>query len=281
MEKKILIPSNFTKHAWNTLVYALNLYKSVPCTFYILNAYKIPTRISLNRNQNAALEAAKAESEKGLHKIMQGLNFRKENEKHTFETISRNKDLADAIQEIVDTHKTDLILMVSRGENVSINAAFENEISEVIQKVEDCPFLVLPEQMQELPETKREIVFPTNYKFPFKNKEVAALIDMANNLNASIRILYIDSDGRPLSKEQEQNMEMLRTYFAEVDYSFHKLTQTTVTTGIHLFIESRESSFLALYKRKQGFFSKLFSQRFKEEIDFNPKVPVLILKELE
>ena len=281
MEKKILIPSNFTKHAWSTLVYALNLYKSVPCTFYILNAYKVPIRISLSRNHTAELEAAKAESEKGLQKIMQGLNFRKENEKHTFETISRNKDLADAIQETVDTHKIDLILMVSRGENVSINAAFENEISEVIQKVEDCPFLVLPEEMQDLPETKREIVFPTNYKFPFKNKEVAALIDMANNLNASIRILYIDSDGRPLSKEQEQNMEMLKNYFSEVDFSFHKLTQTTVTTGIHLFIESRESNFLALYKRKQGFFSKLFSQRFKEEIDFNPKVPVLILKELE
>lgn len=281
MEKKILIPSNFTKHAWNTLVYALNLYKSVPCTFYILNAYKVPARISLSRNNNAEQEAAKAESEKGLQKIMQGLNFRKENEKHSFETISRNKDLADAIQETVDTHKTDLILMVSKGENVSINAAFENEISEVIQKVEDCPFLILPEQMQSLPETKREIVFPTNYKFPFKNKEVAALIDMAINLNASIRILNIDSDGKAFTKEQEQNKEMLKTYFAEVDFSFHKLTQTTVTAGIHLFIESRESNFLALYKRKQGFFSKLFSQRFKEEIDFNPKVPVLILKELE
>ncbi|SKB80863.1 Universal stress protein family protein [Salegentibacter holothuriorum] len=281
MAKKILIPSNFTKHAWNTLVYALNLYKGVPCTFYILNAYKVPSRISLGRNNNADLDTAKAESEAGLQKIMQGLNFRKENEKHTFETISRNKELADAIQETVDTHKIDLILMVSRGENVSINAAFENEISEVIQKVEDCPFLILPEQMQSLPETNREIVFPTNYKFPFKNKEVAPLIEMAISLKASIRILYIDSDGKPLSKDQEQNKEALKTYFTEVDFSFHKLTQTTVTTGIHLFIESRESNFLALYKRRQGFFSKLFSQRFKEDIDFNPKVPVLILKELE
>jgi len=281
MEKKILIPSNFTKHAWSTLVYALNLYKNFPCTFFILNAYKVPVRISLNRNHNAAVEAAKLESEKGLQKILQGLNFRKENEKHKFETISREKELSEAIQETIDSHNIDLILMVSRGENVSINAAFENEISEVIEKVEDCPFLIIPEQMQALPTSNREIVFPTNYKFPFKNKEVAPLIDMAANLNSSIRILYIDSDGRPLSNEQEQNKETLKTYFSEVDFSFHKLTQTTVTTGIHLFIESRESNFLALYKRKQGFFSKLFSQRFKEDIDFNPKVPVLILKELE
>ncbi|WP_026838190.1 universal stress protein [Gillisia sp. JM1] len=281
MEKKILIPTNFTKHAWNTLVYALNLYKNIPCTFFILNAYEVPTRISLSRNNNTELEAAKAESEKGLQKTLQGLNFRQENNRHQFETISRNKDLAEAMQECVDTHNIDLILMVSRGENVSINAAFESEISEVTEKVENCPFLVLPELMQVLPESNREIVFPSTFKFPFKNKEVVALIDMAFNLNASIRILYIDSDNRPLTKEQEQNRETLKTYFAEVDFSFHKLTQTTLTSGVHLFIESRDSNFLALYKRKQGFFSKLFSQRIKEDIDFNPKVPVLILKELE
>jgi hypothetical protein len=281
MEKKILIPTNFTKHAWNTLVYALNLYKNIPCTFFILNVYEAPARISLSKNNNTELEAAKAESEKGLQKILQGLNFRQENEKHQFETISRNKDLAEAMQECVDTHNIDLILMVSRGENVSINAAFENEISEVTEKVENCPFLVLPELMQELPESNREIVFPTTFKFAFKNKDVVALIDMTIYLNASIRVLYIDTDGRPLTTEQEQNRETLKTHFAEVDFSFHKLTQTTATMGVHLFIESRASNFLALYKRKQGFFRKLFPKRIKEDIDFNPKVPVLILKELE
>tara|TARA_R100000935_G_scaffold39185_1_gene60644 strand:+ start:2677 stop:3522 length:846 start_codon:yes stop_codon:yes gene_type:complete len=281
MEKKILIPTNFTKHSWNNLVYALNLYKNVPCTFFILNVYEVPTRLSLSKNQNTGLEAAKAESEKGLHKILQGLNFRQENRKHKFETISRNEDLADAIQECVDTHNIDLILMVSRGENISLNAGFNNEISEVTEKVENCPFLFLPELMQELPESNREIVFPTTFKFPFKNKEVVALIDMTIYLNASIRILYIDSDNRPLTKEQELNKETLITYFAEVDHSFHKLTQTSITMGVHLFIESRDSNFLALYKRKKGFFSKLFSHRIKEDIDFNPKVPVLILKELE
>jgi hypothetical protein len=281
MEKKILIPTNFTKHTWNTLMYALSFYKNVPCTFYILNVYEVPTRISLSRGNNPELDEAKAESEKGLQKILQGLNFRNENKKHQFETISRNKDLAEAMQECIDTHNIDLIFMVSRGDNVSINAGFANEISEVTEKVEKCPFLILPEVMQELPESKREIVFPTNYKSPYKHKDVVALIEMTTNLNASIRILYIDSDGKPLSKEQEQNKETLKTYFAGVDYSFHKLTQTTATTGVHLFIESRDSNFLALYKRKQGFFSKLFSQRFKDDIEFNPKVPVLILKELE
>ena len=281
MEKKILIPTNFTKHAWNTLVYALNLYKKLPCTFYILNAYEVPPKIFLSRNHNMELEKAKDTSEKGLQKILQGINFRQENENHHFKIISSNKDLAGAIQDCIDMHNIDLVLMVSRGENVSINSAYKNDISEVIEKVEYCPFLILPEKNKDLPEFYREIVFPTNYKFLFRKKEVVALIDMALNLNAKIRILYIDIDNRPLSKLQEQNKETLKTYFSDVDFSFHILTQTTVTTGIHLFIESRESNFLALYKRKHGFFSKLFSHKIKEEIDFNPKIPVLILKEFE
>lgn len=280
MEKKILIPTNFTKHAWNNLVYALNLYKDIPCIFYILNVYDAPSRISLGKNNNSELETAKNESEEGLLKIRQGLNFRQENKKHQFETISSDKSLAEAMQDCVDMYNINLILMVSRGENISLNAAVNNEISEVTEKVENCPFLVLPEIMQELPKN-REIVFPTTFKFPFKDKEMVALIDMSKFLNASIRILYIDSDNRPLTKEQELNKETLKTYFAKVDFSFHKLTQTTLTMGVHLFIESRDSNFLALYKRKQGFFRKLFSHRIKEDIDFNPKVPVLILKELE
>jgi nucleotide-binding universal stress UspA family protein len=281
MEKKILIPTNFSKHAWNALVYGLSLYRDIPCTFYILNTFEASNRIALSKNENSEFEDAETQSKKGLQKILQGLIFRKENPRHNFEVISSKKELSEAIQEAVDQHNIDLILMASHGTHVSINKAFENEISEVTDAVENCPFLILPEQLSGIPEQKREIVFPTNYKFPFKNKEVAPLKELALSLNAAIRVLYIAHAERTLTETQEKNKESLTSYFAEVELTFHKLTQTTVSTGIHLFIESRESNFLALYKRKKGFFTRLFSQRFVEDIDFNPKVPVLILKELE
>tara|TARA_B000000441_G_C21599482_1_gene264949 strand:- start:344 stop:463 length:120 start_codon:yes stop_codon:yes gene_type:complete len=38
---------------------------------------------------------------------------------------------------------------------------------------------------------------------------------------------------------------------------------------------------LALYKRKQGFFSKLFLQSKGDGIEFDHSVPVLLLKELD
>ncbi|SHG71293.1 Universal stress protein family protein [Salegentibacter echinorum] len=281
MEKKVLVPTNFSKHAWNALVYGLNLYRDIPCTFFILNTYEASNRLSFPKTKKGESEDAKLESEKGLQKILQGLNFRKENLQHKFEVISSKKDLTKAIQETVDQHNIDLVLMAAHGAKVSINTAFENEISEVTDVIQNCSFLILPENLTNAPTEKPEIVFPTNYKFAIKNKEVTPLRELAVSLNAAIRVLYIEDSRKSLSETQEKNKESLKAYFPGIALSFHQLSQTTLTTGIHLFIESRESSFLALFKRKKGFFSKLFSQQFTEEIDFNPTVPVLILKEME
>lgn len=284
MEKKILIPTDFSKPAWNALVYGINLFKDNPCTFYILNVYKtnifssekLPLPLKSESNVNA-----KEESEEGLARILQGITFRKENPRHKFEIISSGKDFLETIQDIVDKKNIDLILMGARGETVSINAAYNNQLSKVTQKIEQCPILVIPETTPLVPDSFKEIVFPTNFKFTFKLKELDALINISDNLDAPIRVLYIQDEGKKINKEQETNRQVLKDYLSNSNFTFHTLTQTTVPAGIHLFIQSRESTLLAIYKRKRGFFSKLFTQSFVEDIYFHPKIPVLVLKEFD
>ncbi|WP_373057571.1 universal stress protein [Zunongwangia sp. H14] len=284
MEKRILVPTNFSKHAWNALVYGFGLYKNIPCTFYVLNAYQsgstLPEKLSLSKSSGKnATERAREDSLEGLEKVLQGLSFRKENPRHQFETLSSNQPLPEAIQDAVDKHNIDLILMGSKGENVSINSAYDNTVTLVSDKIEKCPILVIPEECSPTTDLVREIVFPTSFRMAFKLKELTALMDIASSFRAGIRVLYIDTDNKKLNKEQESNKKVLKDYFIKFDCSFHTLTKTTISTGTRLFIESRQSDLLAIYKRKQGFFSKLFAQPFIEEIDFNPNIPVLVLKE--
>lgn len=281
MEKKILIPTNFTKYAWNALMYGLSLYRRQPCTFYLFHTYS--SQNFLSENIPMLKEGSEDEKEKsrlGLERILKGLSFRKENPRHNFQSISHQGNLQEGIQEAVDTHGIDLIIMGAAGETASINTAFDNNISKVIEKVENCPVLVVPENLQLIEEPLREIVFPTNFRNNYKLRELTALIDLSEFLNAPVRVLYINQDNKKLSSEQEEHKHNLDSLLAETGHSFHSLTKTSVTTGVHLFIESRESDLLALYKRKQGFFSKLFNQAVIEDVDFHTKVPILILKEM-
>lgn len=281
MEKKVLIPTNFTKYAWNALMYGLSLYKSQPCIFYIFHAYSSQNFLSENIPMlKEGSEEEKEKSRHGLEKLLKGLSFRRENPRHQFETISFQGNLTEGLQEAVDTHGIDLLLMGAPGDSAAINSAYDNSISRVIEKIENCPVLVIPETIQLSGNRKREIVFPTNFRNAYKLRELTALIDISQFLNAPVRALYINYDNKKMTEEQQAHKEILASLLADTDYSFHALTKTSVTTGVHLFIESRESDLLALYKRKQGFFSKLFNQAVIEDVDFNTKVPILILKEM-
>ena len=283
MEKKILVPTNFSKPAWNALIFAMNLYKKDPCTFYLINVYNsqgfLREAISLNKDEEEG--SNRSISEKGLDRIMKGLSFRKENPKHQFETISYEGNLVEGIQENVNKLGIDLIVLGSPGDTAGINTAENNKISKVTEDIEECPVLVIPENYELEKDKLLEIVFPTNLRIPFKPRELEPLIELSENLNSAIRGLYINSESKPLSKEQEEHKAELTKHLSKVDFSFHTLTKTSATTGVHLFIESRESHLLALYQRKQGFFSRLFSKATIEEIDFDPKLPVLILKEVK
>ncbi|MCG9970362.1 universal stress protein [Christiangramia crocea] len=282
MEKKILIPTNFSKYAWNALIYGLAIYKNQACSFFLFNSYAsqhfLGENISILKESEG--HTAKEKSEHGLDKLLKGLSFRKENPRHQFETISYNGSLTEGLQEAVDTHGIDLILMGAPGDNAAINSAYDNSITKVIEKIENCPVLVIPELIQLSKDFKREIVFPTNFRNGFKLRELKALIDISDFLNAAVRVLYIDTDNKGMTDEQKAQKENLASLFSDIECSFHTLTKANVTTAVHLFIESRDSDLLALYKRKQGFFSKLFNQTLIEEVDFHASVPILILKEM-
>ena len=281
MEKKILVPTNFSKHSWSALIFCMKLYKNYACTFYLINSYSSRGSLSeaMSLHKEDEEQSNQSVSEKGLERIMQGLSFRKENQKHQFQQISYEGNLEEGIQENVDKLGIDIIIVGSPGNTAGINTAENNKISKITEKIKSCPVLVIPEEYETAVDPNLEIVFPTNLRMSFKQTDLDPMIELAQNTKCSIRILYINTEGKALSKDQEKNKAELISHLAKVNNSFHTLTKTTPTTGVHLFIESRESDFLALYQRKQGFFSRLFNKAAIEDIDFDPKLPVLILKE--
>ena len=41
MKLKVLLPTDFSDNSWSAIVYALRLYKNIPCTFYLLHSYEL------------------------------------------------------------------------------------------------------------------------------------------------------------------------------------------------------------------------------------------------
>ncbi len=281
MKKKILLPTDFSKNAWNAIAYAIELFKNEECDFYVLNAFNATgyalESMMVPEPGEKLYEEAKQKSEQGLGKILERLTFRDEYPKHKFYMVSQFNSILEAIKDVVDKQDIEMIIMGTKGATDARDVIFGSNTVMVMEKSRSCPVMAIPEDAsyQDL----KEIVFPTDYKMNFKRRELQNIIEVARMSNAAIRILYA-SDGEPLHEEQENNKKLLEEYFEELTYTFHTLYNVDAQSAVRCFVESRDSDMIVFFNRKHSFFGSIFSRPMVKSLGRYAKVPVLALHDL-
>ncbi|WP_299108687.1 universal stress protein [uncultured Tenacibaculum sp.] len=283
MKKKILLLTDFSKTSLNAIMYALELYKTDRCDFFVLNVFKTTYNIIEDiippKSGEKGYDIPYQKSTDGLERIAKIIQFKEdENPYHSFQYITLNKPLLKGVLEIVEEKDIELVIMGTKGVTDSQTSVFGSCAVEIMEKVRNCPVLVVPnEAKQELP---KEIVFPTDYKTQYKRKELTYLIDIVRKCNASLKILHATEEEK-LEPNQEEHKKMLREYFDSIHHTFHTLSSATIATALKCFVESRDSDMIAFINRKHAFFGSVFSQPLVKKIGYKLKVPVLVLHDLK
>jgi len=282
MKKKIVLPTDFSKNAWNAISYAIELYKNEECDFYVLNTFNATgyalESIMVPEPGDRIYEEAKQKSEKGLEKILERLSFRDEYPNHKFFMISQFNSLLEGIKDLVDKQDIEMIVMGTKGSTNAGDIIYGSNAIRVMEKVRNCPVMAIPGEV--IYSEPKEIVFPTDYKTHFKRRELQYLIEIAKISNAAIRILHVTNDDT-LDAEQENNKNLLREYFEEIPYTFNTLHNVDVKAGLSAFVESRSSDMVTFINRKHSFFGSIFSRPMVKDLGYHSKVPVLALHDLK
>ncbi|GGX18654.1 universal stress protein [Aquimarina muelleri] len=281
MKKKILLPTDFSRNAWNAITYAIELYKNETCDFYVLNVfnargYAIESMMVPEPGEKL-YEEAKEKSEMGLGKIMERLTFRDDNPNHKFFMVSEFNGMLEAIKDIVEKQDIEMIIMGTKGTTNTNDLIYGSNTVLIMEKVRNCPVMAIPEDATY--NEPKEIVFPTDYRTYFKRRELQYLIEIARMTNAAIRVLYVAKDDT-LDEEQENNKKLLKESLGDLQYTFHTLHNVDVKGGVSSFVESRESDMVTFVNRKHSFLESIFSKPMAKSLGQRSKVPVLALHDL-
>ena len=270
MDKRILLPTDFSKNALNAIRYALDLYQDQNGDFYFLNAFMVNgysiDNMMVPEPGERAYEAAKKHSEDEFVKLMDILELHPDNPKHRYHTISTYNSLLFAVKDTIAKKDIDIVVMGTKGATGANSVIFGTNTVDIMEKVTEAPVLAIPENVRF--EVPKEIVFPTDYKTVFKRKD-----------KAFIRILHIEKESQ-LSSQQRNNKELLEAILENYDHSFHTLTDLKVQSGISAFIDSRESDMIAFINRKHSFFGSLLAKPLVKEMGYHSKIPVLTLHDI-
>jgi len=282
MRHKILLPTDFSKNAWHAINFALELYKNDRCDFYVLNVFSATSNILdslVNMEPGSELyETAKAKSENGLAKVLDMLSFKnKNNAQHHFEVISTFNNIVEAIKDSVEKKDIEMIVMGTKGETNSSQSVFGSTAIYVMEKVRNCPVMVIPEKAKK--QLPKEIVFPTSYRTHYKRRVLNPLMEVAKKCDATIAILHILKENK-LDKNQTDRKQMLSEMFEGINHNFHELSNYSVEAAVNLFVESRDSDMVAFINKKHAFFGSILTSPMVKEITFHSKVPILVMHDL-
>jgi len=277
MQKRILIPTDFSQNSFNALLYAFELFADEECTFYICHAYYIvaskgiPTFPVPDEMQYRAIhDGVIAEMNSFEEKVKAIAN----NEKHQYHFGPEYGYLTTVLKEKVSKEKIDLVVMKTRGTTDDKDVAYGRSAISVMEKIRECPVLAVPANVEN--RSQSEIVFPTNFDEKYNWKDMETLKKIAVIANVAIRIVHVGSVSK-LNREQTENKKMLEDHFLPLEISFHWLQNVELLEGLLYFVKQRESSMISFVNRKHWFFGTIFSNPLMKNLGIHSTVPLLAL----
>ena len=276
--KKILLPTDFSNNAQNAINYALNLFKNENCKFYLLNTYT-PIIYSYDYQMNAGgylgeiADVVRENSIKKLREIEKNVKDKFKNSKHHFEIVSSFNLLTDEIKDKLEQYSLDLIIMGTKGATGAKEILFGTNTIHIIQKVK-CPVLAIPDG--HFFEEPKEILFPTDYKVDYSNKQLESFKTIASLFDSRMHVLNV-SHGVDLKEKEIKNKEKLENILLDVKHAFYRVEDQAISQAINEFQKSTYVQLLMMVNNKHSFFENLFFKPVINQIGFHLNIPFLVI----
>ncbi|MGB5668127.1 MAG: universal stress protein [Maribacter sp.] len=275
--KTILIPTDFSKNAWNTITYAMNFFKDKRCTFYFLHTYT-PAFYRMDYmlggpEFSAIPDVGVDNSLAGLEKTLENVIEKFHNPKHIYEIISAFNILTDEINELTDKKHIDLIIMGTQGATGAKEIFLGSNTVHVIRKAK-VPILGIPAGYKF--RRIEKILFPTDYLTKYKNDELYSAIEIAKMFLTPITVLHV-KDEYELTKDQEENKKQLELLLAQIPYEMKEVRGTRMPKAVFDYIEENDIDLLTMRNRKHSFLERMMTRQNVEQIGFHVKIPFLVI----
>lgn len=280
--KRILLPTDFSKNAWNALFTAVKLYADVTCHFYLLNAHELSFANLLGHKGKQRLgviyDSMEAYSNQELDKVLDYLKKNHKNSRHTFEKVSRTDDLESAIKEMVLKNDIEMIILGTQGATGAKEVYMGSHAVKVIKAIRNRPIIAVPEN-HDLQRLKR-IVFPTDFTKPYESFELKPLIELASLWKTKITVFQVGQEFL-MNDTQIANQELLVKRLGAIAHDFREVEfKTSVTEAIGDFAKEQKADMVAFIHYKHTFMEKLTREPVVKKVAFHSGIPLLILPEL-
>lgn len=260
--KNILVPVGSTSNAITNLKYAIHLASINGATVYLINLYKEFSKVGgLTKVNQLIIE----DSEELLDHVLQEVDTK------GVEVISKSikGDPFEGIARISEQLEIDLIILSPQSIEIA-DEIYLGKITGKIVKQTDIPILIIPKDY--IFRKIESILLAFKQSKLNSSEDLEPLKVLANNFSSKINLLWVKTPD--VAHDNDGVAPELLALNKQVTVT----ENATIFQGILEHFQSYNPDMLCVFRRKRGFFEKLWEKNTILKKDFHTSKPLLVLK---
>ncbi|MFY0631958.1 MAG: universal stress protein [Flavobacteriaceae bacterium] len=257
----ILVPIGSTENASNTLQYAIDFAKEVNAKVFVFRAYKVLSKAGtiINIDDIVARET---------NLYIQAMINSVDTKGIDVKMIAAKGGTIESINAVQKELGIDLIVVGPRSNSIKEEVFLGNTSGSIVKQTE-IPVLIVPEQYK----FKLFKIALTAFKSGKLNREglLKPLNDIITVFNTKVNLLLVKT---PDYKEEDL---ILDPALKAIQNTLKTSENVTTFQGVLEHFQSNNPDLLCVFRRKRGFFKKLWEKNTVLKSEFHCTIPLLIL----
>lgn len=260
--KNILVPIGTSSNTGETLQYAIDFAVVFSAEVFIMDVFSVSAKTgSLANISEKVAESSKERMKQVIEKV--------DAKGTTIKIATYNGEITDGLKEIDRELGIDLIIIAPRSNDIREEVYLGNTTGKIIKRT-DIPALIVPKGTVFKPFKTVLTAFKSGILK--KKKMLEPLLTIQKKFDATVNLLLVKTPG--YSKEDL----VVNPSLMDISDQLTITENATTYQGVLEHFQSHQPDLLCVFRRKRGFFKKLWEKNTILKSEFFVKIPVLILR---
>jgi len=257
----ILVPIGNSSEAHHTLQYAVNFAADFGANIFVMEVFNATSKTGTLANISEKIaESSKERLKAIIDKIDAGQT--------TIKIASYNGELVDGLRGIDKELGIDLIILAPKSNDIQ-EELYLGYASGRIVKQTNIPALVVPRGTKYVPFKNVLVAFKSGI---LKRKKIInPLVTITGKHRANVNLLLVKTP-----KYSDEDL-MVNGSLMDISTQLTLTENATTYQGVLEHFQSKQPDLLCVFRRKRGFFKKLWEKSTISKSDFYAPIPVLVL----
>ena len=277
--KSILIPTDFSKNSKETLLYTVQTFGHIPRRFIALYSYEqemsaLTSRVNIGKTEKMTNILRNKAEEEGKA-LLNWLENKLGPHNHTIDFISTSLHIYRAVNKLIKDHDVVLVAMGTKGQTASENVLVGSTTVKMIERIQDCPLLVIPSYLEN--EVSTKMAFATDLEQFVSLSSIEPLRELSKFNKATLDVVHVGKKEK-LNETQKTNLLVYEDDLKGFDTTYHYLEKkSNVANTLQIHLDEHGIDFLILIYRKHNVIRKLFREPVINHLGRKMSMPHLIL----